>query len=165
MRLTKKKIDYIVGNVAGLEAVKIVDFLKRKINISEFVIAESLDIDIKIVRILLYRLFKHNLVSSIRKKDKKKGWYIYYWTLNVEQLKQIFYDIQEQKLARLKERLEREQNSIFYVCENSCIRLNFEQAINFNFKCPECGCLMKQENNESKIVDLKKEIKVLESEA
>lgn len=165
MRLTTKKIKYIVKNVAGFEAVEIVNFLKGKENVSEFDIAEKINIDIKIVRILLYRLFKHNLVSSIRKKDKKKGWYIYYWTLNKEQLKKVFFDIQEQKLSRLKERLKREKSNVFFVCENTCIRLNFDQAINFDFKCPECGYLMHQEDNKSKIKKIEKEINVLESGA
>ncbi|MCK5854238.1 MAG: hypothetical protein KAG56_03385 [Sulfurovaceae bacterium] len=162
MRLTTKTISYIVQNVAGSEAIEIVNFLKGKSNVSEFDIAESLKIDIKIVRILLYRLFKHNLVSSTRKKDKKKGWYIYYWTLNTEQLKHVFIDIQEHKLARFKERLVREQNNLFFICENNCIRLNFDQAVNFNFKCPECGSLMHQEDNKKKIEKIEKEIKLLE---
>ena len=162
MRLTTKTINYVIQNVAGSEAIDIVSFLKGKNNVSEFDIAESLKIDIKIVRILLYRLFKYNLVSSTRKKDKKKGWYIYYWTLNTNQIKHVFLDIQKHKLIRLKERLDREKNSLFFICENKCIRLNFDQAVNFNFKCPECGSLMRQENNQKKIEHIKKEIKTLE---
>ncbi|MCK5107581.1 MAG: hypothetical protein KAQ83_02550 [Nanoarchaeota archaeon] len=165
MRLTNKLINYVVKNVAGEEAILIVDYIKGKSNISEFEIAEELEIDIKIVRILLYRLFNQNLVSSTRKKDKQKGWYIYYWTLNKEQIKYLFDNIQNDKLGRLKDRLKREQNTIFYVCENKCIRLNFDQAINFEFKCPECGCLMEQEDNAPKIKKLESEIKVLEIKA
>jgi len=158
MRLTTKTLSYIIQNIAGSEAIEIVKFLKGKNNVSEFDIAESLEIDIKIVRILLYRLFRHNLVSSNRKKDKQKGWYIYYWTLNIEQLKHVFIEIQENKKTRLKERLEREKNNLFFLCENTCIRLNFDQAVNFSFKCPECGSLMNQEDNSKKIEKLEKEI-------
>lgn len=164
MKLTTKTLTYIIQNVAGSEAIDIVKFLKGKSNVSEFTIAESLKMDIKIVRILLYRLFKHNLVYSTRKKDKKKGWYIYYWTLNIDQLKHVFEDIQKHKMNRLKERLEREKNSLFFVCENSCIRLSFDQAVNFNFKCPECGSLMNQEDNKKKVEEIEKEIILLEKE-
>ena len=162
MRLTNKLINYVIHHVAGVEAIAIVDYIKNKSNISEFEIAEELDIDIKIVRILLYRLFNQNLVSSTRKKDKKKGWYIYYWTLNKDQLKHLFVNIQKEKVSRLKDRLKRELVNIFYVCENKCIRLSFDQAINFEFKCPECGCLMEQEDNQERIKKIQAEIKVLE---
>jgi transcription initiation factor TFIIE subunit alpha len=162
MRLTKKLLGYVIQNVAGSEAIPIVKYIKGKENISEFEIAEKLEMDIKIVRILLYRLFNQNLVSSIRKKDKKKGWYIYYWTLNKDEIKHLFKNIQKEKRKRLKDRLEREKNTIFYVCENKCIRLNFEQAVNFDFKCPECGCLMEQEDNQEKIKKMQKEIELLE---
>ena len=43
-------------------------------------------------------------------------------------------------------------------------RLDFEQATEFEFKCPECGQLLNQEENEKKIKELEKEIKELESE-
>nr|MBC8444041.1 hypothetical protein [Candidatus Woesearchaeota archaeon] len=87
MRLSNKIIEYVVGEVAGENALSIVNYLKNKKNISEFKIAEVLEKDIKEVRVLLYKLVNFNLVSSIRKKDKKKGWYIYYWTLNTDQIK------------------------------------------------------------------------------
>ena len=162
MRLSNKIIEYVIWEVAGEGALLIVNYLKNKKNISEFKIAEVLDIDIKEVRVLLYRLVNFNVVSSIRKKDKKKGWYIYYWTLNTDQIKYLLLDLKKKKLEKLKERLERENNSLFFTCENKCMRLNFDQSTNFEFKCPECGLLMNQENNQETIKTIEEEIKILE---
>ena len=147
MRLSNKIINYVIRDVAGERAIGLVTYLKNKKNISEFKIADVLKKDIKEIRTTLYRLVNYNLVLSIRKKDKKKGWYIYYWTLNTDQIKYLFKDLKAKKIERLKERLEREKMSLFFVCGNKCIRLNFDQATEFEFKCPECGLLMNQENN------------------
>ena len=165
MRLSNKIIDYVIREVAGERAIELVNYLKNKKNISEFKIADVLKRDIKEIRTTLYRLVNYNIVSSIRKKDKKKGWYIYYWTLNTDQIKYLFKDLKVKKLEKLKERLEREKTSLFFVCENKCIRLNFDQATEFEFKCPECGLLMNQENNTEIVEKLEKEKELLEKSA
>ena len=163
MRLSKKIIDYVINEVAGEGGVEVVHYLKNKKNISEFKIADALKKDIKYIRTTLYHLVNYNTISSIRKKDKKKGWYIYYWTLNTDQIKYLLGDLKRKKLEKLKERVERERISLFFICGNHCIRLNFDRATDFEFKCPECGLLMNQENNTKTIVRIEQEIVLLES--
>ena len=161
MRLTNKLISYVTEEVAGSEAVIISKFLKNKKNVSEFLIAEELKKDIKEVRKLLYKLFRQDLISSIRKKDKQKGWYIYYWTLKDDQIKKLKIEIDIKKIKQLKKRIKREKENIFFVCENNCIRLNFDRSTDFEFKCPECGSLMHQQDNEKIKKELNKKIEKL----
>ena len=163
MRLSKKIIDYVIKELAGDSGVEIVNYLRNKKNVSEFKIADALKKDIKKVRTSLYHLVNCNTVSSIRKKDRQKGWYIYYWTLNVEQIKFLLKYLKEKKLEKLKERIERERSFLFFVCENRCIRLNFNVAMDFEFKCPECGLLMNQEDNTKIIKEIEKEMELLTS--
>ena len=158
MRLSKKIIDYVIREVAGERAIDLVNYLRNKKNVSEFKIADDLKKDIKEVRTTLYLLVNQNLISSIRKKDKQKGWYIYYWTFNSKNVKYLFMKHKSERLKRLQERAIREKNNVFYICENKCIRFNFDQGINFNFKCPECGELMMQEDNSITIKQIEKEI-------
>ncbi len=73
----------VVEKTAGLPAVKIVDLLYNKKNINEFLIAKKLMLTINQTRNLLYRLSHMGIISSTRKKDKRKGWYIYFWTFNI----------------------------------------------------------------------------------
>ena len=164
MKITKKVINNTVGEVVGADVLPIIDYLADKKNISEFQIAEALKYEVNHVRNMLYRLQGANLVSFIRKKDKEKGWYIYYWTFNQPRVRDLMIDIKKNRIIKLNERMERENESNFFVCENKCIRLDFEQAIGFNFKCPECGELMHQQNNEEIIEKIKKEIKTLEKD-
>jgi len=164
MKVTNKLIEDVVSRAVGQDALPIVKMLKNKKNVSEFQIADTINRPINETRNALYRLYHANLVTSIRKKDKKKGWYIYYWTFNAKRIKHLSTSLKKQRLDRLNDRLEREEAYDFYTCEDSCIRLDFEQATDFNYKCPECGELLELEENASKILEIKKEIKLIEQE-
>ncbi len=162
MRISNKLIDEVVREVAGEDVVPLVDLIKKKKNISEFKIAEVMDINVNVVRNMLYRLYHKNLVSFVRKKDKKKGWYIYYWTFNMKRVASLINEIRKDRIEKLQERLDREKNSFFFVCPESCMRLDFEKATDYGFRCPECGSLMSQEDNSEKIKQIEKELKELE---
>ncbi len=162
MKLSNKSADEVIAEVAGADVLPLVAKLKNRKNVSEFVLAEDIKQEINVTRNMLYRLYDANLVSFIRKKDKKKGWYIYYWTFNPKIISFLSESIKKKKLARLKERVEREKSGDFFACKNSCIRLDFEQATEFQFKCPECGALLNQEDNTETLKKIEKEITELE---
>lgn len=164
MKLSNKLIEDVVVEVAGEDVLPLIKLLKNKKNVSEFKLAESLKLEVNFVRNMLYRLYHANLVSFTRRKDKKKGWYIYYWTFKTKQIKHLASSLKKQKFERLHDRLAREKDSNFFICKNNCMRLEFEQAINFNFKCPECGELMNQQDNSEKIKQIVAEIKQLEKD-
>ena len=164
MRLSNKIIEAAIAEVAGEDVLLIVNFLKNKKNISEFKIADAIKKEINETRNMLYRLQEANLVSFIRKKDKKNGWYIYYWTFRPKMIRHLIISLKKEKLVKLKDRLQREKGGHFFICQNKCIRLDFEQAMNFEFKCPECGEIMNQEDNLENIRLIKEEIKKIENE-
>ena len=158
MRLTQKKIEEIVLSIIGPDGLPLLKQLSAKDNISEFDLATKTKKDIKVIRKMLYFLYNHNLVSFTRKKDKIKGWYIYYWTLSPENIKFSYYKQKKEQLDRLQQHLEEEYKELFFSCPDRCVRLNFDQSMDFEFHCPECGKLIVQDSNENKIVELKKHI-------
>ena len=161
MRVSNKTIDEVIKEIAGEDVIPLVNLIKKKKNISEFKIAEMMNVNVNVVRNMLYRLYHNNLVSFVRKKDKKKGWYIYYWTFNMKRIGGLLEDIKRKKIDKLQERLEREKNNFFFSCQNGCIRLDFEKAMDYGFKCPECGSLMQQEDNTKRIKEIEEDIKKL----
>ena len=162
MKMSNKIVEDVITEVAGEDVLPLVNSLKNKKNVSEFKLAEKIKQEVNVTRNMLYRLYKANLVSFIRKKDKVKGWYIYYWTFRPKNIRHLATELKKKKITQLKERLEREKDGQFYSCPNKCMRLNFDQAIDFQFKCPECGSLMEMENNQEKIKDIEKEMKGIE---
>jgi len=148
----------VVREVAGEDTIPIVRILLKKRSISEYDIANMIKRDINQTRNLLYALHKSNLVYSIRKKDKIKGWYIYYWSFDGQRVFELYKKINERRVQHTKSLIEREDGNCFFACPNHCIRLDFEQVMNFNFKCPECGSLMEREDNTKKVESLKKDL-------
>ncbi len=164
MRLTQKKIEEIMLSILGEEGLPLVKELTGRENVSEFELADKIKKDIKIVRKMLYLLYNHNLVSFTRKKDKQKGWYIYYWTLLPEGIKFNYIKKKKELLEALNQRLEEESKDIFFVCPNNCVRLNFDQGMDFEFHCPECGELISQDENREMTEHLKKRINDIKQE-
>jgi transcription initiation factor TFIIE subunit alpha len=164
MRLTQKKIEEIILTILGETGLPLIKQLYGKENVSEFDLASRTKLDIKVIRRMLYFLYNNNLISFIRKKDKEKGWYIYYWTLVPENIRFIYLKKKTQLLERLKQRLDEEHKELFFVCPEKCVRLNFDQAMDFDFHCPECGELLSQDSNEKRIKELKEKIAEIEKE-
>lgn len=170
-------IDEVISEVAGKDVLVLVKILRNKKNVSEFTLAETMKREINATRNMLYRLYENNLVTFIRKKDKKKGWYIYYWTFNDPRIKDIYITLRKRKLEKLQERLEREKSTQFYVCYNQetgtdgkttkgavSMRLDFDQAVNYEYKCPETGQLLELEDNSERIKQIESEIETIKKE-
>ena len=148
----------ITSELIGEDASRIVEFLHHNPKVSEFVISEEINFPVNIVRSLLYKLKEKNLIDCDRKKDKKKGWYLYYWFLVPENFEKTYKLEKKNKIHQFKERLDDEQSEIFYICPNFCKRVNFDSAISQNFSCEECGELLNEENRERKVKMLKRNI-------
>ena len=71
----------VSNDIAGKQAEEMVPLLFNKKHVNEFIIAKKLNITVNQVRNLLYKLSDHGIVSYIRKKDKRKGWYTYFWRI------------------------------------------------------------------------------------
>jgi transcription initiation factor TFIIE subunit alpha len=160
----KKEIEYIISETFGPGALPIALYLNGKENISEFVIANDLSIEIHRARQILYKLLEDNIVIFIRKKDKLKGWYICYWSLNEVEFQYIIRKIKKNKLNKLKTRLEQETNEDFYMCKNACTRMDFDNSFEINFKCPDCGEIMHLQSSKRTIQFLKEKVAKLEKE-
>jgi transcription initiation factor TFIIE subunit alpha len=162
--IDEEQLKYVVNETFGKEALPITEYLIGKKNISEFIIAKDLSIEIHRIRQILYKLLENNIVAFIRKKDKIKGWYICYWSLNEKELPYVELKIKKQKIQKLKQRLDQESDSDFFMCKNACTRMNFDSAFELNFKCPDCGEIMHQQDNQRTKEFLTKRIKKMEQE-
>lgn len=158
MRLTPSKIEEVLGLVVGQEALVLVRELLGKSNVSEFDLAIKLKLDIKVIRRLLYSLYNHNVISFTRKKDKQKGWYIYYWTLEPESIRFSYFKFKRDMLARLEAKLAEEQEDVFFISPDGSVRLNFDEATKFDFHCPETGQLLQQDDNTKRVELIKRQI-------
>ena len=167
MKLTDKRVEQILTEAVGEDCIRVIRFLNRKKDVSEFRISEGLKAEIQDVRNVLYRLHSNNLVTYNRKKDNKKGWYISYWTFNKSRVKELIAKLNREKLEKFRERLEVESTNLnsFFMCPKACTRMDFHNSLTVEFRCPECGTLMQQQNNIKTINFLKEKIRQIEAVA
>ena len=157
----KIMIEEVVKDLVGDEGISIVFYLIGKTRVSEFTVAQDLDLEIHKARNTLYKLLEHNILYFHRKKDKIKGWYICYWDFNEKVIPFLHEKILSNRMQKMRERLDKESSSTFYMCKSACIRMDFEKAMEFNFKCPECGELMDEQNNSRTVESLQERIREL----
>src|ERR671913_1187565 len=129
----------IAGLIGGEEYLKVARALLNTKDVTDEEIASATGLKINIVRKVLYDMFGKSLITGIRVKDEKKGWFVYRWRAKRDQVDN-FIDNQKKKiLDRLQKRLEYEESSEFYHCgNNDCQRIKFDLAIESFFKCPNC---------------------------
>jgi len=154
----------VVENTAGEQAVKIVDLLANKKDINEFLIAKKLGLTINQTRNLLYKLSHLGIISSTRKKDKRRGWYIYFWTLNVLKSLEVLEQSISDEINSLKNELARKQAQRFYKCKICGREVNEETALLTDFVCSECGEVYELADTTPIINEISKNIAKLEKE-
>lgn len=165
MKLPDVLIEDLIKELAGADAVELVRTLVYKENVSEFQLAEDLSLNVNQVRNILYRLTAHNLVHSIRKKDRQKGWYIYYWTFDFKHAKSLLIYLKKKKIEELKKELEKAKSEVgYFICSEKCVKMDMNEAMENQFRCPECGKIMEQKSNDIRIKQLENSIKKLEAD-
>jgi len=159
-----KFLKSIVEHLTNKQSVPIVDLLAGKKDVNEFLIAKKLDLTINQTRNILYKLSDFGLVSFIRKKDKRKGWYIYFWTLNVHKSLGLLEQKLKEELIHLKGQLKSRKEKRFYVCNTCSIEVSEEAALLNDFICPECEEVYELSDNSVFIKELRKAISRIEKE-
>ena len=159
--MLKKFLKDAVTLIAGKQVEEIVDLLDTSKYVNEFIIAKKLGVTINQARNILYKISDFGLVSSIRKKDKKKGWYTYFWKIEIlKSLEFIRNDILK-KIDQFEHQIKSRETKRFYVCEKCHIELNEENALLHNFTCPECGSVLTMKDNTKLIKEMRKNLEKL----
>ena len=164
MKIPDQYVKELVQNISGDRGVDIIFLIKDKENVSEFKIAEKLHVTVNEVRNSLYKLQDKNLVFFTRKKDKKKGWYIYFWNFDKIKAYDLLVEMKHAKKIQLQQVLQQEKQGSMYVCPNKCVRVKSEEALEYQFKCPECDAVLIEENLDKRTEKIKKELERLHTE-
>ena len=151
-----KFLKEVVSIVVGKSAEEIADILNTPKHVNEFTISTKLDITINQTRNILYKLSDFGLVSHIRKKDKKKGWYTYFWKIEVLRALEFLKEEKVKRLGQMNNQVYNRENQEFYICERCNIEATEENALLQDFTCPECGEVFTRKDNTKLIKELKK---------
>jgi len=154
--MLEKFLRDIVSIVVGKNAESIAELLNNKKHVNEFIIAKKLEITINQTRNILYKLSDFGLVSSIRKKDKKKGWYTYFWRIEIIKALEFIKEIKLKQINQINNQINNRETKQFYVCERCNIELSEEHSLLQDFTCNECGEIFTLRDNTKLLKELKK---------
>jgi len=152
------KIEYedpfvkIAGLLGGEEYVRVARALLNSENATDEEIASATGLKINTVRKTLYDLFGKSLITGVRVRDLKRGWFVYRWRAQRDQVDGFINTQKKKSLDRLQQRLNFEEKHEFYSCgKPECRKITFEDAVEVFFKCPECAQTLKLiDNNQVK---------------
>ena len=162
--MLKKFLKEVVVIVVGRPVEEIVDLLDSKKHVNEFIIAKKMDITINQTRNILYKLSDSGLVSSIRKKDKRKGWYTYFWKIEIFKSLEFLRNTLEKRIDQLNHQIRSREIKQFYICERCNIEFNEENALLHDFTCNEWGNIFSIRDNTKVLREFKKNLNKLEKE-
>jgi len=139
----------ISSMIGGDEYLKVARSLLKSADATDEEIASSTGLRINMVRKVLYDLFGKALITGIRVKDEKKGWFVYRWRSRRDEVENFIEGQKKKILERLQQRQDYENSSDFYHCGNEdCPRVTFENALELFFKCPSCGNVVNLKKND-----------------
>ena len=157
-------VEELLKELTGVEVIPVFKILCLGENINEFDIAEKLHTNINNTRTLLYKLVNNNLAFSTKKKDKDKGWYIYFWNFNFKHARDLIIERKTRQLSELKQQFGLELKGVMYECPNKHISVSLEKAMEINFRCTECETLLIHKEIGRDKEELDKEIKTIEED-
>jgi transcription initiation factor TFIIE subunit alpha len=155
----------LINLLCGEDAVKVVKVLLNESEAVDELIAEKTSMRLNQVRRILYDLLDKHIVTYRREVDEEKGYFLYFWSLNKEGLREIVRERKRLVLNRLRERLQYEEQKVFFICPNGCgDRVPFEKAMDQQFKCLQCGAMLQSFDNQRMIEKLRAKIEALEKD-
>jgi len=164
MNMLNKLLKDVVIIIVGKQAEPIAEILNTKKHVNEFTIAKKMEITINQTRNILYKLSDFGLVSSIRKKDKKKGWYTYFWKTEVEKSLNFLKSKLEKRKETFSNQINNRETKQFYICELCNIEFSEEHAMLNDFTCNECGGIFTLKDNEKLLKGLKRNQEKIEND-
>jgi transcription initiation factor TFIIE subunit alpha len=152
----------IVILTVGKQAEGIADLLNSLKYQNEFTIAKKLEITINQTRNILYKLSNFGIVSSERKKDKKKGWYTYFWRFEIMKCLEFLKNLLLENKEEINKEIEIREKSNYYVCELCNLEFGEDEALLMDFTCDECGDLFTVKDNSKLVKELRKKLEKID---
>ena len=151
----------ILNRVAGDHGAEVAQILIEEEEATDEEIANEIEIRLNLVRKILYDLYENEVVDYKRTRDEDTGWYIYYWHMEPDKALELLNENNETLLKKLRDRLDHEKSTMFFKCENNHPRVEFDEAVDTGFECPDCEEKLEEFDNSGIVDSLERQIETL----
>lgn len=145
-----------VGN-EGYDLVKTLSVCGKGCTDEE--ISAETGIKVNVLRAILNKLHYVGVINYTKIKSENSNWYTYTWSLEKGKIVELLREKYVEEMQKLDEKINYESNYVFFECKNKCEKLPFELALEYDFKCPQCGAVMTQRDNKEDIGEMKKRVR------
>lgn len=149
-------------SLVGEEGLQMIEKMPEG-EVTDEEIAAKTEVLLNTVRRTLFILNENKFAICRRERDSNSGWLTYLWRLDFSNIEHQLMKEKKKLLRNLKSRLEFEENNVFYMCPQGCVRLLFDEATETEFLCPMCGEDLVFYDNSHFIDVLKKRVDALSS--
>ncbi|WP_202318844.1 transcription factor E [Archaeoglobus neptunius] len=125
-------------------------------------LALELGIEINEIRKALFAMYEIGLADYVRRRDDETGWMEYYWRINYDRALDVLKRELEKTVSKLREKIEAETSTIYYVCPNMCVKVSYDEAMELNFVCPRCEEMLEYLDCSKAIEKIEEEIRKIE---
>ncbi len=151
----------LIERVAG-EVGLIIYTLHPKREFTDEELSLELGIEINDIRRALFYLYEIGLADYRRKRDDETGWMEYYWRIHYEREGEVLKRELLKTKKKLQEKLRAEESSVYYLCLNGCVKVNYEEAMELGFTCPRCGAPLEYFDTSTVLQKLREEIEKID---
>ncbi|HNW38023.1 MAG TPA: transcription factor [Methanosarcina vacuolata] len=125
-------------SLVGEEGLQMIEKMPEG-EVTDEEIAGKTEVLLNTVRRTLFILNENKFAICRRERDSNSGWLTYLWRLDFSDIEHQLMKEKKKLLRNLKTRLDFEENNVFYMCPQGCVRLLFDEATETEFLCPMCG--------------------------
>jgi transcription initiation factor TFIIE subunit alpha len=125
-------------SLVGEEGLQMIERMPEG-EVTDEEIAAKTEVLLNTVRRTLFILNENKFAICRRERDSNSGWLTYLWRLDFSNIEHQLMKEKKKLLRNLKTRLDFEENNVFYMCPQGCVRLLFDEATETEFLCPMCG--------------------------
>jgi transcription initiation factor TFIIE subunit alpha len=150
----------VLTDFGGEDAIKLAKVLNN-INDEEITdekLADLSKVKLNVVRKILYILNENKLTSFRRVRDKRSGWFVYFWRPQFDALNDLLDERKKEVLEKLEARMHFEEDNLFFKCRSGCAsRYKYIDAMDNNFACPVCHTGILDQDRKTEVVNYLKE--------
>ncbi|MFA5246755.1 MAG: hypothetical protein WC408_02580 [Candidatus Micrarchaeia archaeon] len=154
-------LEAFIKEIAGKDGMRIIETIGDD-GCTDEAIEQKTEIKIAEVRCILNHLHSYGVVEYKREKNLQNGWFTYTWNLNRERAMSNYLSMKKREYDDLRARVAYAENTCIYKCRKGCVRCEFDDAMENQFRCPKCKGMLRYENNDGDMRKIVERIKSVE---
>jgi transcription initiation factor TFIIE subunit alpha len=154
-------LEAFIKEIAGKDGMRIIETIGDE-GCTDEAIEQKTEIKIAEVRCLLNHLHSYGVVEYKREKNLQNGWFTYTWNLNRERALSNYLARKKKEYDELRARIAYAENTCVYKCRKGCVRCEFDDAMENQFRCPKCKGMLRYENSDGNTRKIVERVKSME---